>query len=77
MCPKAEKGASSGHLIASPFVIRILLLVVGKKEGADPAGRGFLLGFHCTVIEMNWQGSISCAMGTIMDKFGTGLLKNW
>ena len=32
MCPKADKGASSGHLIASPFVIQIWLLVVGKKE---------------------------------------------
>ena len=31
-CPKADKGAGLGHLIASPFVIRIGLLVVGKKE---------------------------------------------
>ena len=32
MCPKADKGARSEHLITSPFVIRIWLLVVGKKE---------------------------------------------
>ena len=32
MCPEADPGASSGHLIASPFVIQILLLVVGRKE---------------------------------------------
>ena len=32
MCPKVDKGASSGHLIASPFVIRILLLAVDIKE---------------------------------------------
>ena len=34
-------------------------------------------GFSCTIIETKFQGSISRAMGTIMDEFGTGLLKNW
>ena len=32
MCPKADKGASSGRLIACSFVIQTWLLVVGKKE---------------------------------------------
>ena len=29
MCPKASKGASSGHWVVSLFVIEICLLVVG------------------------------------------------
>ena len=32
MCPKADKGASSGYRVASLFVIAICLLVVGTKE---------------------------------------------
>ena len=32
MCPKADKGASSGYWVACLFVIEICLLVVGTKE---------------------------------------------
>ena len=33
-----------------------------------------LVGPYC---KLHWCSSISCAMGTIMDEFATGSLKNW
>ena len=74
MCLKAKEGVIWDHLISSPFVIQIWLLVVGKKEVTR--GSRVSRGFSCTIIETKGQGTISRTMGTIMDDFGTSLLQS-
>ena len=81
MCPKADKGASSGHLIARVFVIRIWLLVVGKMEQTcglrvSPRGKTSPLA-ETKVNKTQPQGWLArlCARRRSSNYLGTGLAR--